>query len=141
MKKEIQPLYTLRWQIEILFKAWKSIYDINKVKKMKVERFECHLYGTLISLLITSTLAFKIREFLYLKKEKEISEFKAISIIKEFLASLYQALMEGGEAILANIEVMLEQVEKNGQKAKRLKKRTPFEILLGVFEQSNMKAA
>lgn len=140
-KKKIQPLYSLRWQIEILFKAWKSIYDINKVKKMKVERFECHLYGTLISLLITSTLAFKIRELLYLKKEKEISEFKAFSIIKEFLATLYQALMEGGEALLANIEVMFEQVEKNGQKAKRLKKRTPFEILLGVFEKGNMKAA
>ncbi|MGG3560505.1 hypothetical protein ABES03_02490 [Neobacillus rhizosphaerae] len=49
--------------------------------------------------------------------------------------------MEGGDALLANIEVMFEQVEKNGQKAKRLKKGTPFEILLGVFEQNNKKVA
>ena len=125
-KEEIQPFYSLRWQIEILFKTWKSLFDIHEVKKMKVERFECHLYGTLIALLITSTLAFKIRELLYLKKKKEISEYRAISIVKEFLSTLHKAILEGVDAILDKIETMLDQVEKNGIKSHRYTKKIPF---------------
>ncbi|WP_108668936.1 IS4 family transposase [Peribacillus acanthi] len=94
-KEDIQTFYSLRWQVEILFKTWKSLFKIHEVKKMKMERFECHLYGTLISLLITSTLAFQIRESLYRKKKKEISEFKAISIALEYIPILQKTLISG----------------------------------------------
>jgi hypothetical protein len=140
-KEEIQPFYSLRWQIEILFKTWKSLFKIHEVKKMKMERFECHLYGTLISLLITSTFAFKIRELLYLKKKKEISELKAIYIVREFLSTLHQAILEGMDSLLLKIERMFVQVEKNGKKAHRFKKKTPFDILGVVYEESNKATA
>lgn len=64
-KEVVYPLYSLRWQIEILFTVWKSIFRIHRVKKMKKERLDCHLYGTFISILISSTMTFKIRNLLY----------------------------------------------------------------------------
>jgi len=35
-----------------IFKVWKSIYHVDKLKKVKIERFECQLYGKLILILI-----------------------------------------------------------------------------------------
>ena len=41
--------YYLRWQIELVFKTWKSFFRIDKVKK---ERLECQLLAKLLWILI-----------------------------------------------------------------------------------------
>ena len=41
---EIHELYRLRWQIELLFKTWKSDLEVDKMKKVKIERWLCHFY-------------------------------------------------------------------------------------------------
>ncbi len=46
--KKIRTTYFLRWQIELVFKTWKSFFEINKVKKVKKERIECQLLAKLL---------------------------------------------------------------------------------------------
>lgn len=135
-KEEIQPFYSLRWQIEILFKTWKSLFQIHRVKKMKMERFECHLYGTLISLLISSTIAFQAREYLLRKKKRETSEYKSISITLEFIPTLFDAIVSSRTSILEVLKRIFSQIEKNGKKSHRKKKMTVFDILKVSYDRT-----
>ena len=59
MANKIYQFYSLRWQVGILFKTWKSIFGIHAVKKIKLERFQCHLYGQLIALCPTRYFSFE----------------------------------------------------------------------------------
>lgn len=49
---QIRKTYSLRWQIELIFKVWKSQANINKVKAVKVQRFQCQLIARLLWLLL-----------------------------------------------------------------------------------------
>jgi Transposase DDE domain len=48
----VRKTYYLRWQIELVFKTWKSFFNIDKIKKVKKERVECQLIAKLLWILI-----------------------------------------------------------------------------------------
>lgn len=48
----IRKTYYLRWQIELVFKTWKSFFHIGRLKKVKKERLECQLLAKLLWILI-----------------------------------------------------------------------------------------
>lgn len=57
--KEIAyEIYSLRWQVEIMFKVWKSVFNVELSKKVKIQRFQCSLYGKLIAILLGSTIVY-----------------------------------------------------------------------------------
>lgn len=49
---DVIQLYRLRWQIELIFKNWKSLFDIHKVKATKKERLECQLIAKLLLIIV-----------------------------------------------------------------------------------------
>lgn len=62
-RKLDEPLYSLRCQIEILFKTWKSFFEIDECKNIKRKRLEYHLYGQLIGILLCSSTMFQCDNF------------------------------------------------------------------------------
>lgn len=89
----IRSIYSLRWQIEILFKAWKSIFNIDKVKQMKVQRFECINYGTLLQLILCTKLYNYFKTSLWNKQSIELSELKSLKYLAENLKRILQAIL------------------------------------------------
>lgn len=45
-------IYTLRWQIELTFKVWKSLCKIDKVKKVEKDRLECYIWAKLLLIVL-----------------------------------------------------------------------------------------
>jgi hypothetical protein len=130
----VHELYSLRWQIEILFKTWKSFFQIDKCKRMKQERLECHLYGQLISILLCSSTMFRMRQLLLSKKKQELSEYKAIYMIKDYFLLLYQSLQKNTQEVSKILLRLFHLLQKNGRKSHRYEKKTVFDILGVVYQ-------
>ncbi|WP_431028135.1 IS4 family transposase [Lysinibacillus sp. LZ02] len=132
----VHALYSLRWQIEILFKTWKSFFEMDACKKIKKERLECHLYGQLIGILVCSSTMFQMRQLLLEKKKQELSEYKAIYMVKDYFPLLFRAMKEGPNALVTILHRLYQLLKKNGRKCHRYKKQTVFDILGVVYEMT-----
>ena len=49
-------LYRIRWRIELVFKTWKSILSIHKIRSAKHERVMCEVYGKLVLAVLSSLM-------------------------------------------------------------------------------------
>ncbi|MFB5562304.1 IS4 family transposase [Bacillus cereus] len=130
---QVHDWYSLRWQIEILFKTWKSFFHIHHCKKIKRERLECHLYGQLIAILLCSSTMFQMRQLLLMKKKRELSEYKAIYMIKDYFLLLFQAIQKDTQELSKILIRLFNLLQQNGRKSHRYEKKTVFDILGVVY--------
>jgi hypothetical protein len=68
--KDIILLYKIRWQIEIVFKSWKSYHGLEHVKGKRKSRIECFIYGRLIMIVIMCFLFNTIHRNVWDAKKK-----------------------------------------------------------------------
>ncbi|WP_242310910.1 transposase, partial [Bacillus cereus group sp. BfR-BA-01331] len=137
--EQIHDFYSLRWQIEIIFKTWKSLFQIHDLHNVKRERLECHIYGKLIAIFLCSSTMFKMRQLILQKKKRELSEYKAIGMIQDHLYILYQAIQQNTREITKILIRLFHLLQKNGRKSHRYEKKTVFDIMGVVYEYNELR--
>ncbi|HDR5354033.1 TPA: transposase, partial [Bacillus thuringiensis] len=137
--EQIHGFYSLRWQIEIIFKTWKSLFQIHHWRTIKQEPLECHVYGKLIAIFICSSMMFKMRQILLRKYKRELSEYKAIRIIQDHLSLFYQAIQKSTQEIAKILLRLFTLLKKNGRKSHRYEKKTIFDIMGVIYEYSGYR--
>lgn len=60
--ESIVKLYGLRWQIELLFKEWKSYCNLRKFNTRKASMMEGLIWGSLLALLVKRRIGFSIQK-------------------------------------------------------------------------------
>ncbi|MDJ1506976.1 transposase, partial [Xanthocytophaga agilis] len=131
---QVRSLYRLRWQIELLFKAWKSIFQIDQVKPMQLYRFQCLLWGALILVLMFMPLICFFKHHFWQEKQREVSEWKMLLWLKTHIRLLVFSIWRKTKSYLAFARKVYKQIVKDGLKEKRKNEkrfdsRLPFEIL------------
>lgn len=137
----IHEIYSLRWQIEIMFKIWKSVFHIHLSKAVKIERFNCHLYGKFISLLLSTVVVFVHRDEIYYEHDKQLSEYKAFGIVKSLLFKLKQAFFSDEIALLNLFQLIKEVFLKNSIKSRRKDEKTSLDIIESIIQTFMVKNA
>lgn len=87
--EEIWNVYRLRWSIEMLFKAWKSYFEIDEIKNVKQHRFLTILYAKLLLILWSQFAVFQAISRIERTTNLRISFLGALKSFKEhFLKKL-----------------------------------------------------
>lgn len=129
-KTFIRSIYSLRWQVEIIFKTWKSTFNLDKVTQMKLPRFECLNYGTLLKIVICTKLFDYYKTILWNRSRLELSEIKAMRFLQIIINQVNLNLLS---TTPKKIDKLLDQVMPNLAlkcvKERRKGRKTPMMIL------------
>ncbi|QSB08459.1 IS4 family transposase [Lysinibacillus fusiformis] len=118
---EIHELYRLRWQIELLFKTWKSDLEVDKVKKVKIERWLCHFYLQSIVLLLTEMIMGMMRNDLWVTRKRRISERKTVRLIAKQINRLLKSMWHSKKQLYVYFDTLTRNVSSFCLKCKKRK--------------------
>ncbi len=113
--KMIGTLYKIRWQIELIFKEFKSLMDIDSISGKKDESVNTLIYGKLIMILLVTDI--KRAASIYAKRvERELSFVKLIKHLKH---------RQNLESAILNDTILefMEEIEQNIVKYCKTKRR------------------
>jgi IS4 transposase len=85
---DVTKLYRLRWQIELLFKEWKSWNNLKKFNTRKKEIMEGLIWASLLSMLIKRSIAFSVESL----SKIEVSTFMVAKNTQGWFYPLMEAI-------------------------------------------------
>ncbi|KXY54594.1 hypothetical protein AT261_05740 [Bacillus cereus] len=78
-----------------------------------------------------------MRQLLLMKKKRELSEYKAIYMIKDYFLLIYQAIQKDTQELSKILIRLFNLLQQNGRKSHRYEKKTIFDILGVVYNYTN----
>ena len=88
--------YPLRWQVELIFKSWKSYLHLATLPTKTANSTLCYLYGRLLLILLTYALCPPLRARLWEQKRRELSVLKLVrhlqAVAEQWLHALFQSV-------------------------------------------------
>jgi len=115
--EEVIALYRYRWQIELLFKSWKSDLKIAHYREMKLERWECHLYVELITMLLSTLMTYQFRVHFWQTESMILSEQITMREVAKKIWVLWRARDETvWQNTLKNLESTLRAIGRKNKK-------------------------
>ncbi len=127
--ENVWPLYRLRWQIELVFKVFKSVAQIDEIKKVNRYRLECYLYGKLLWSLLGWDIYWKLTQSPPISG-KSLSINKLMKSFRRLCLRIRGYHKKAMKESTALIEKFIENVFDNCMLEKRKRSISSLEIII-----------
>lgn len=124
--KQITAIYRVRWQIELLFKTWKSVAHLADVGQFKAERTLCQLYARLIGIVLFHWL---VAPWRMAEDHREVSLPKAFRTLKRHITRLLDSIVQGWTRTPQILERIIQDIQTYDLKDQRLKNPSTLDLL------------
>jgi len=105
--KDALNLYKIRWQIEIMFKAWKSHINFEDVGLGGRAQQECILYGRLILITLMTTVYSQFYKIILSSKKQELSILKFFSLLRFNVVYILYLINMGTKSVIKLMDIFI----------------------------------
>lgn len=106
----VRALYTVRWQIELLFKQLKSILRVHQSNTGNENRMRCELYGKLIGAVLIHRIHAAQTHRLWNTKRREVSMEKLYKRFQERAFTLFRLLLFSVRKAIAYLHHQIKRI-------------------------------
>jgi len=124
--QQILHLYRVRWQVELLFRLWKSQVKLSQVGRYRKARIICQLYARLIALVLFNWLAAPWR----FSSQGELSFPKAWCVFQRFVGRLFEAIANQWRTVSLILSQMADDFLRFALKNSRKKSPSTYQLLV-----------
>ena len=125
----VRVLYTVRWQIELLFKQLKSILRVHQSDTGKENRLRCELYGKLIGAVLIHRIHAAETHRLWKTTRREVSMDKLYKRVQERAFTLLRLLLTSVLDAVAYLRDQLQRIIPACLKERQRSRLTTLECL------------
>ncbi len=124
--EQVILIYRVRWQIELVFKLWKSQAKMKHIGTWRVERVLCQFYARLLGVIIFQWIASEYR----FPKNGELSIPKAFSIVQRYAVRLLDAIATNWYEVAIIMHKIVQDFQRFAKKCKRRKSLSTYQLLV-----------
>ena len=127
---KIMPLYRFRWQVELQFKNWKSLFSIHKMQKMKEARYITMLYTRLILIVVNLQIINRVQSLMSKQTnwpDAVLSYTKTLNTLRTKFSDILSMLRDSLQKAVKILWKLYDTLRKNHWRERRNKRENFIE--------------
>lgn len=128
----VYELYTLRWQIELVFKTWKSVMKLHKIHPMNATRLECIILIKLLWVMLNWSIWNQIKDY----TNKDISFHKFSQTLQSRSKRLTPSIIQSKKLLIEWLYSLAEISKVHHEKGYKKGSKKNWEILAKICHKA-----